>query len=179
MKLTRHLALVGARASGKTSVAEVLAAKLGAPWVDLDLQVWRIAGTRDFGGASDVFMILGEPAFRDMETTALTRALSRAKPHVIATGGGVVLSRANRELLRARADVVWLEVGVATLAARLDTDPNLRPALLGRDPVAEIAQVLASREALYREVAGFVVDAEHGSVEEVAERVRRALDPVN
>lgn len=176
MKLTRHVALVGARASGKTSVARALAATLGAPWVDVDDEIAHLSG---LASAGETLRTVGEATFRALETSALIAALGRSVAHVVATGGGTVLSRTNRELLRARADVVWLEVGAETLAARMRNDPGLRPALLGSDPVAEIGDVLASREALYREVALMAVDAERGSVDEVAERVRRALDPGN
>lgn len=176
MKLARHIALVGARASGKTSVAEALAAKLGAPWVDLDDLVWRMAGASEFADVGDVLATVGEPAFRTLEAGALEAALGRTAPHVIATGGGVVLSSTNRELLKAHADVVWLEADVATLAARMRRDATSRPALLGRDPVGEIAEVLAAREALYREVARVIVDAGRGSIQEVAERALAALD---
>src|SRR5205085_748638 len=109
--------------------------------------------------AGEVLRLLGEPRFRDLESVALITVLARTQPIVLATGGGVVESAANRELLRSRATCLWLQVPLAELARRLRGDLTPRPALLGGDPVEEIAALAQRRSTLYGEVADAVLDA--------------------
>ena len=63
----------------------------------------------------------------------------------------------NRELLRQRATCLLLSVPPAELARRLRADPTPRPALVGSDPVGEIAVLAARRGPLYSEVADAVL----------------------
>ena len=84
--------------------------------------------------------------------------------HLLAAGGGAVLDSEVRAALRRFGRVVWLHAPAAVLAARVRGSD--RPSLTGADPADELAQVLASREALYRGCADEVVDCA-GRVEEV------------
>jgi shikimate kinase len=94
---------------------------------------------------------------------------------VVATGGGVVLRPENRLLLRERGlPVVWLTAPADTIRRRLAADPataSRRPALSGRDPLDEVADALAVREPLYREVADVVIDTSTEAPAAVAERI--------
>ncbi|WP_256740945.1 shikimate kinase AroL, partial [Cronobacter sakazakii] len=80
---------------------------------------------------------------------------------VVATGGGMVLRDENREFMRAHGVVIYLNVPVEVLAQRLEAFPEAgqRPTLTGKPVTEEIADVLAVRDALYRECAHHVIDA--------------------
>ncbi|NDC52827.1 MAG: shikimate kinase [Planctomycetia bacterium] len=151
------LTLIGYRGTGKSTVARLVAERLGAAWVDAD------AVLEERVGCSIVELVRqrGEPAFRDAEEEVLA-GLVAARTGVLATGGGVVLREANRRLLRARArPVVWLTASVETLKERISADPEShgrRPALLGCDVLAEVEEAVRDREPLYRACADLAVD---------------------
>lgn len=167
----RHLLfLIGARGSGKSTVAKLLARELGWSWLDADEELEKRYGQT----IRTIFAAEGEVGFRDKEATVLAE-LCRLPRHVIATGGGVVLRPDNRERLRTAGRVVWLTADVETLWQRVHTDASTterRPALTvgGR---AEIEEILRLREPLYRQCADLIVDtAGRLPVEAAAEIVR-------
>jgi shikimate kinase len=147
--------LIGARGSGKTTVARLLAEALGWGWVDADAFLEEHFGQT----IRDIFAAEGEAGFRDKESEVL-RALCARKQHVIATGGGVVLRAANRALLRTAGRVVWLTADVDTLWQRVQSDRTTlqrRPALTADGGRGEIEEVLRQREPLYGECAHRIV----------------------
>ncbi|MCY2958548.1 MAG: shikimate kinase [Planctomycetota bacterium] len=156
------MALVGLRASGKTTLGKLLAEKLGRAFVDLDEEVSRedaaLRASAALRPAGEILATDGEPRFRDLEERALERVLSRTEPLVLATGGGVVERAKNRLLLRTRARCLWLQVPVEELQRRMRADPTVRPALLGTDPIAEVAEIAARREAWFSEIEAASLD---------------------
>lgn len=165
-----RVTLVGYRGSGKSTVAAVLADRLGVAWRDAD------AVLEDRIGRSIAALVgsRGEAAFRDVETEVLRDTLP-AFTGVLATGGGVVLRPENRRLLRERGrPVVWLTAPADVLRRRLAADPTTaarRPALSGGDPLEEVAAALHAREPLYREVADVAFDTATDPPAVVAERI--------
>jgi shikimate kinase len=159
------IALVGPRGSGKTTVARLLAGRLGWEWADADDVLERRSGR----SVRAVFAEEGEAGFREREAAVL-RELCGLRRHVVATGGGAVLLEENRALLQASARVVWLNADAETLWRRLNEDATTserRPALLGGGR-AEVEEVLRVREPLYRACAARVVDTASRTPEEVA-----------
>ncbi|MCI0458778.1 MAG: shikimate kinase AroL [Gemmataceae bacterium] len=165
--------LVGYRATGKTTVARLLAERLGWNWVDADEELERRAGCT----IREVFAAEGETGFRDREEAVLAEVCGRERL-VVATGGGVVLREANRQRMRAGGRVVWLTADSATIWARLQTDPTTaerRPALTVGG-LAEIEELLRQREPLYRACADVVVDTARRSPEDVVNAILQALE---
>jgi shikimate kinase len=159
--------LVGARGSGKTTVARLLAGRLGWSWVDADEVLEARAGQ----SIRAVFEAEGEAGFREREAEVLAELAQRSR-HIIATGGGVVLREANRTLLR-RGRVVWLTADADTLWCRMQGDRTTaerRPALTVGGRV-EVAEVLRVREPLYRACADLVVATAGRLPEEVAAEI--------
>jgi shikimate kinase len=165
-----RMTLVGYRGTGKSTVGELLARRLGCGWVDADVVLEERAGCT----IATLVRDRGEPEFRAAEAALLGELLDR-DDLVLATGGGVVLRPENRRLLAERGrPVVWLRAPAAVIRARLAADPatrDRRPALSGRDPLDEVETALLEREPLYRACADLVVDAATDEPATIADRL--------
>ena len=113
------LFLVGCRGTGKTTVAALLAERLGWGWIDADAVLEMRAGR----SIRQIFAEEGEAVFRG-KNPSCSKSSVRLSNRVIATGGGVVLDPRNRERMSAAGIVVWLTADVETLAGRLEQDPS-------------------------------------------------------
>jgi shikimate kinase len=165
--------LIGPRGSGKTTVARLLAERLGWDGLDADAELERHCGKC----IREVFADEGEAGFRRHEADVLAELCERRNV-VIATGGGVVLREENRRRLKA-GRVVWLTADADTLWRRVQSDTTTaerRPGLFaGVDGRREIEQVLEAREPHYRECADFVVDTTARSPEEIVALILSSL----
>jgi shikimate kinase len=157
--------LVGMPGSGKSTVGPELAERLGVPFVELDAEIERAAGTTVRG----IFEAEGEAGFREREAAALTDATTR-DPSVVSCGGGVVLEPANRVTLRATGEVVFLSVPLEVLRERVRPAAE-RPLIRAE---GDLERLYREREALYREFAGHVVDAS-GEVDAVVDAIEKEL----
>ncbi|MBN2141131.1 MAG: shikimate kinase AroL [Desulfovibrionaceae bacterium] len=153
--MTKNIYLIGARASGKTSLGRALARALGRDFVDTDALIQERAGM----SVARIVAAEGWEGFRDRETEVL-EAVAAKTGLVAACGGGLVLRERNRGLLAAGL-VLYLDAGPEVLASRLSLDPNesQRPSLTGRPIEDEIRAVLKEREPLYLSCARAVLDA--------------------
>lgn len=147
--------LVGARASGKTTVGKALALALGWPFIDTDhaLQI------QEHNTVAHMVETHGWDYFRQKEGECL-RHVARPRT-VVATGGGIVLATENRRFMRERGIVFYLCAPAPLLAARLTARPahSQRPSLTGRPLDQEVEDILRVRDPLYRESAHHVLDA--------------------
>ena len=150
----RHVALVGFMGAGKSTLAWQAAQQTGRGYVDVDSDLEGLIGP-----IAAYFDEHGEPAFRAVEEVAVTEALLRSAPSIVALGGGAVTSAATRELLAERAITVWLDADLETCWERARTSD--RP--LARDR-AEFERLYAERRPLYADVADAVARDVHDIV---------------
>jgi len=161
--------LVGLMGAGKTSVGKLLARRLGRSFYDCDHEIERTTGVK----VGTIFEIEGEAGFRMRESRMLEELLNRDNI-LLATGGGAVLSRTNRELLSTKGVVVYLRASAKLLLRRTRHDRN-RPLLQVPDPHAKLEALLAERDPLYREVADIIVDTGSQSLGALAAHIQECL----
>ncbi|MBM4453611.1 MAG: shikimate kinase, partial [Chloroflexi bacterium] len=131
-----NIALIGFSATGKSSVAAMVAEHLGWAAIDTDAEIVNASGK----SIPEIFKQDGESKFRELERKVLRQACLR-KNVVIATGGGAILDADNRKLLLKRSVVVCLEARPETVHRRLlrdslySTNPVVRPLLAGDNPL--------------------------------------------
>ncbi|QDL92913.1 shikimate kinase [Paroceanicella profunda] len=150
--LRRTLVLVGIMGAGKSSVGQVLADRLGAPFTDSDHEIEAAAGM----SVQEIFQHFGEPYFRAGETRVIDRLLT-GTPRVLATGGGAFIQPPTRALIRAKGVSLWLRVSLDVVFERIKGKPG-RPLLAGADPRGALGRLMALRDPIYAE-ADMVVDS--------------------
>jgi len=165
-----HVALLGLRGAGKSSVGKALARRLGVDFVELDRLVEEQAGLP----LREIFAVHGEDYYRRVEAAALETFLARETPAVLATGGGIVTSPETFARLRRACFTVWLRARPEDHMTRVERQGDLRPMARRPDAMAELRQILTARSPLYAE-AELSVDTERNGVPQVAARIEKAL----
>jgi shikimate kinase len=167
------LTLIGTRGTGKSTVAPLLAERLGWDWIDADVELERLAGKT----IREIFATEGEPVFRTLERQNLVELLQRDRL-VLAAGGGAILNPDTRRDFRAAGPVIWLQATPETVAARVAADPITavrRPNLTAAGGIEEIRAVLQQREALYRETASVCVVTDNRTASDIADDILARL----
>jgi shikimate kinase len=166
LKRTPGLYLVGFMASGKTTVGRAVSEELGWPFVDIDAEIEAREGT----SIAQIFEQWGESAFRDLESAAVRRCVTRIEagnPAVVALGGGAFVQPANWEMIRYNGISVWLDCPIETVHRRLCGDAT-RPLAADR---SGLEKLLRSRQPLYAR-ADYRIEVD---TDEIAAMVRKIL----
>lgn len=166
--MTPVVVLVGAPGAGKTTVAHLLATRLGRSVRDTDADVERTTGA----SVQDLFVEHGEAHFRELEAAAVATALEE-HDGVLALGGGAVMHPRTQELLRGHR-VVFLDVGLTAAAQRVGLGTN-RPLLLG-NVRATLKALLDARRPVYEQLATHTVLTDDLAAEDVAARIHQLVE---
>jgi shikimate kinase len=162
--------LIGPPGSGKTTVGTLLAELLGVGFLDTDATVEAVAGKP----VADIFVEDGEPAFRELERSAVATAIREdGAGRIVGLGGGAVLDASSRELLAGHR-VVYLETGFTDLAKRVGLD-RPRPLLIGINPRAQLKTLLEQRQPVYAELAQVTVSTDGREPAQIAAEIAELL----
>lgn len=153
---------VGPPGAGKSTVAEIVAERLGVDVRDTDQDIEATEGV----SVQDIFIDHGETHFRALEEKAVTAALGE-HDGVISLGGGAVLSPATRAALAGHR-VIFLDVGLSAAVRRVGMNSG-RPLLLG-NVRTQLKNLMDQRRVLYRDVATFTIDTDELDATKVAEQ---------
>ena len=154
--------LLGFMGAGKSTIAR----ELDPNYIDMDVLIEKRLGM----SLAEFFAEKGEDAFRQIESEVLAELLQTEQ--VVSTGGGVVISQRNRDLLKTNSDNIYLKADFETLYQRISADNNNQRPLFLSKTKEELQKIFQERESWYEEVASKVVDVTRLSPEEIAEELR-------
>ncbi|NNF67812.1 MAG: shikimate kinase [Gammaproteobacteria bacterium] len=155
--------------AGKTAVGRRLAGILDYEFVDVDHYIEQRTGV-------DIALIFdkeGDAGFRQRESQAIGE-LTLKDNIVVATGGGAVVSEANRKLLRERGCVVYLKTSIDQQYERTRSSQT-RPLLQLDDPRGRLAELMEIRGPLYDEIANLRILTDRRFVKSVAREIATQL----
>ena len=154
--------LLGFMGAGKSTIAR----GLDPNYLDMDSLIEKRLGM----SITNFFAEKGEAAFRQIESEVLADLLQRDQ--VVSTGGGVVVSQKNRDLLKTNSDNIYLKADFETLYQRIAADKdNQRPLFLNNSKEG-LAAIFQERQVWYEEVASRILDVTKLSPEEIIEELR-------
>ncbi len=166
------VALIGLRGAGKSTLGKILAKNIGWNFVELNKEIEQQNGL----SVAEIIALYGQEGFRRMEQSAVNQLLARKELMVLATGGGIVSEPLTFELVLSSFYTVWLKAEPEEHMARVRGQGDLRPMADDRSAMAELRNILISREPLYAR-ANAVVDTAGLSVGAAAARLEDAIAP--
>jgi XRE family transcriptional regulator, aerobic/anaerobic benzoate catabolism transcriptional regulator len=167
------IALIGLRGAGKSTLGKLLAKKIGWNFVELNKEI----ETQNGLSVAEIIALYGQEGFRRLEQAALTQLLASKELTVLATGGGIVSEPVTFDLILSSFYTIWLKAEPEEHMARVRKQGDLRPMADDRSAMAELRNILSSREPLYAR-ASAVVDTAGLSVDAAAARLIDTVRPV-
>jgi len=167
----QRIALIGLRGAGKSTLGQLLAKRLGAPFIELDREIEREIGAP----LGEIFDLYGQAAYRRAEKRALEAVIEHHERAVIATGGSLVSEPATFDLLLSACFTVWLKARPEEHMSRVFAQGDTRPMAASEEAMADLRRILAGRNALYAK-ADATVDTSGKPVETSLRELLTAVD---
>ena len=160
-----NIFIVGPMGSGKSTVGKIISDELFLNFFDTDEEIESRTGA----SIDWIFDLEGEEGFRKRESLILGE-MAEKNSIVLSTGGGIILSSSNRELLSSRGTVFYLSTPISIQVERTSKDKN-RPLLKNGDPEEILSKLHEVRKTLYEEVSDHIIETENKSSQEVAAEI--------
>jgi len=161
----KNIYLIGFMGTGKSSVGKILAEELGCVFADTDKMVEERTGK----SVEDIFEEASEDEFRELETDVL-REITDQDNMIVSTGGGIVITRGNLEMMKQTGLVITLIADAHTILERVKNDESTRPLLEVDDPFEEIKRLLFDRASFYIN-AHHIIETSDITPREAADRI--------
>jgi shikimate kinase len=161
----QNIILIGPMGSGKSTIGNILAKKLGREFQDSDHFIENRTGV----DIARIFDIEGESGFRDRESNALEDLLGQNN-QVVATGGGSVMRKKNQALLRSKGFIIFLDTTVNQQMQRLRRDKK-RPLLQTDNPRERLETLLNARRPIYLDLADLAVKTDRKQARRLASEI--------
>jgi XRE family aerobic/anaerobic benzoate catabolism transcriptional regulator len=142
---SRRVALVGLRGAGKSTLGQMLADDLDAPFIELSREIEKVAGY----SIREIHDLYGTGAYRRYERRALEEVIQIHPDAVIATPGGLVSEAGTFNLLLAHCTTVWLQAEPEEHMARVAAQGDMRPMAASKEAMDDLRRILAGRSAFY------------------------------
>ncbi len=165
-----NIILIGAMGVGKSTIGKRLAKKLRMDFLDSDQEIVRKTGV----DIATIFEYEGEDGFREREEKILMELCERENI-VLATGGGAVLSKANRELLKSSGIVFHLKASIETIMNRTKHETS-RPLLKTSNKRNTVCKLLEQRTPLYESIAHHTIDTNRHTINWSAEQILKKIN---
>ena len=165
-----NIFLIGPMGAGKTTVGRQLARRLCRPFYDSDREIESACGV----DIPTIFDFEGEAGFRRREARMID-LLTKKQDIVLATGGGAVLRDENRQRLKDRGTVVFLDVDIDVQVERTSRNSS-RPLLQQPDPRATLLEMSRHRDPIYRSVADIHISTSRQRHRRVVDRICRQVE---
>ena len=160
-----NIFIVGPMGSGKSTVGKIISDELFLNFFDTDDEIESRTGA----SIDWIFDLEGEEGFRKRESSILEEMVKQ-NSIVLSTGGGIILSDLNREMLSSRGTVFYLSTPISVQIERTSKDKD-RPLLKDGDPGEILKNLHLTRENLYEEVSDYIVNTEGKSSQEVSSEI--------
>ncbi len=167
----RCVALIGLRGGGKSTLGARLGKHYQVPFIELDREVEREAGT----ALSEIFLLYGQSGYLRLERQVLERVLEENARAIIATGGSIVTDPGTYDLLLASCFTVWVKAAPEEHMARVLAQGDFRPMQGNARAMKELQRILELREPLYRQ-ADVVIDTHARSAEQSFRQLLKLLE---
>jgi len=164
-----NIYLIGLMGSGKTTLGKSLAKKLNRPFIDTDQLIEQKSGV----DVSLIFEFEGEIGFRERETKLLSE-IALKKDQIISTGGGIILSKYNRDIIANSGIIFYLKTQPAELVMRLQNDKT-RPLLKGTNVKEKLNNLYAERSALYEMTADYVIETKNKRIAQIVTYIEEII----
>jgi XRE family aerobic/anaerobic benzoate catabolism transcriptional regulator len=165
-----RVALIGLRGAGKSTLGALLAEDLQVPFIELDREIEREAGT----SLSEIFLLYGQQGYRRYERRCLEKLIEANDGCVIATGGSIVSEPATYDLLLAACYTIWLKADPEEHMARVIAQGDTRPMAGNKQAMEDLRHILRSRAGLYGQ-ADATIDTAKRTVKQSLKDLKRAI----
>jgi len=162
-----RIILIGFMGVGKTTIGKIIAKKLKLNFVDMDNYIEKTEGK----SISKIFEEYGEQQFRELESESL-KDLIKSDNIVISTGGGIVNTKENSEILKKEKIVIFLDANTQTILNNLSKEIDKRPLLSNSNNVENtISNLLNERYEKYNSICDIKININEKNIEEVVSQI--------